>query len=51
MTARPDTFELTQVKDFPAGGVILAGCGDDGIIGKAVSHSRTTGRSSRCASQ
>ena len=49
MTARPDTFDLTQVKDFPAAGVILAGCGDDGIIPKAVSQSRTTGRSWLCA--
>ena len=45
MTARPDTFELTQVKAFPAAGVILENCGDDGIIGEAVSRSQRTERS------
>jgi len=49
MTARPYTFELTQVKAIPAAGVILEHCGDDGIIGKAVSRNQTTGRSQRCA--
>lgn len=49
MTERPDTFDLTQVKDFSAAGVILAECGDDVVIGKAASRSQTTERSRSCA--
>ncbi len=37
--------ELTQVKDFPAAGVILKECGGDSAIGKAVPRSRITRRS------
>ena len=48
MTARPYTFELTQVKDFSAGYVIIIKYGNNGVTGKAASGSHTTGRSRRC---
>lgn len=37
--------ELTQVKDFPAAGFMLEGCGDDSVIGKAVPRGRIARRS------